>query len=84
MDGSVIDRDRQISETLINEFKRSAPLHYARLNVHVQEGVVTIAGRVTVEAERRAVEGTARKIVGIDNLILEIAVATTPVYVHTS
>ncbi len=84
MDGRVIDRDRQISETLVNEFKRSAPLHYARLNVHVHEGIVTIAGRVTGEAERRAVEGTARKIVGIDNLILEIAVATTPAFIHSS
>jgi hypothetical protein len=53
-------------------------LQSAQLNVQVQGGIVTIAGRVNTFAQRKAVERAARRVAGIRTLILEIGASVTP------
>jgi hypothetical protein len=51
-----MDTDTQVFQDIVNEFKNSPILHYAPLGLDVQNGVVTISGRVNSFAGRKAVE----------------------------
>jgi osmotically-inducible protein OsmY len=71
--------DAQLFHDIVNEFSNSPILHYAQLGLDVQNGVVTISGRVNSFAERKAVERAAKRVTGIKTLILEIRAAVIPV-----
>jgi osmotically-inducible protein OsmY len=73
-----MDTDTQVFEDIVAEFKGSPVLHYAQLHLQVQDGVVTISGRVNSLAERNAVERAAKRVVGIKTLILEVRAAAIP------
>jgi osmotically-inducible protein OsmY len=77
-----MDTDTQVLEDIVNELKHSPILHYAQLGLDVQNGVVTISGRVNSLAERRAIERAAKRVTGIKTLILEIRAAAFPVIAH--
>jgi osmotically-inducible protein OsmY len=76
-----MDTDTQVFQDIVNAFKSSPILHYARLGLDVQNGVVTISGRVNSVAERKAVERAAKRVAGIKTLILEIRAAAIPVII---
>jgi osmotically-inducible protein OsmY len=76
-----MDTDAQLLQSAAKEFKNSPVLHYARLTLHVQDGILTISGRVNTFAERRAVERTANRVAGIKKLVLEIRAAAIPMTV---
>jgi len=76
-----MDTDTLLLQSVTAEFKKSPSLHYARLSLHVHDGIVTISGRVNSFAERRAVERTANRVAGIKQLVLEIRAAAIPMTV---
>jgi osmotically-inducible protein OsmY len=76
--------DTQVFQDIVDEFKNSPVLHYAKLGLHVENGVVTISGRVNSFAERKAVERAAERVAGIKTLILEIRAAAFPTTVIDS
>jgi osmotically-inducible protein OsmY len=71
--------DSQIHQAIAAEFKNSPVLHYAKLSLHVQDGIVTVSGRVNSLSERKAVERAAKRVAGIRTLILEIQAAAITV-----
>jgi osmotically-inducible protein OsmY len=71
--------DNQIFQDVAAEFKSNRALHFMQLSLHVEDGVVTISGRVNSLAERKAVERAAKRVAGIKTLILEIRAAAIPV-----
>lgn len=73
-----MDTDAQLLQSVTTEFKNSPVLHYARLSLHVQDGIVTVSGRVNTFAERRAVERAANRVAGIKKLVLEIRASAIP------
>jgi osmotically-inducible protein OsmY len=77
-----ISTDTQVFQDIMAEFKMSPLLRYARLTVRVQDGIVTISGRVDTYAERSAAERAARRVAGMRKLVLEISAATMPVSVQ--
>lgn len=70
--------DKQVFRDIVTEFNSSPVLHYAHLHLHVQDGVVTISGRVNSLAQRKAAERAAKRVEGIKTLILEIGAAAIP------
>ena len=76
-----MDTDTQVFEDIAAELKNSPILQYTRLTLDVNDGVVTIAGRVNSFAERRAIERAANRVAGIRTLILEIRASVFPVTV---
>jgi osmotically-inducible protein OsmY len=70
-----MDTDTQVFQDIVAEFKNSPVLHCAQLSLHVQDGIVTISGRVNSFATRKAVERAAKRVAGIRTLILEIRAA---------
>ena len=79
-----MDSDTQVFQDLVAELKNSPVLHYAQLSLHVQDGTVTISGRVNSFAARQAVERAANRVAGIRTLVLEIRAAAIPVTVASS
>jgi osmotically-inducible protein OsmY len=77
-----MDTDAQLFHDIVNEFKNSPLLHYAQLDLGVQNGVVTISGRVNSFAERKAVERAAKRVTGIKTLVLEIQAAAIPLIIR--
>jgi osmotically-inducible protein OsmY len=71
--------DEQIFQEIVAEFKNTRALHFLQLNLHVEDGVVTISGRANSLAERKAVERAAKRVAGIKTLILEIRAAAIPI-----
>ncbi len=59
-----MDTDTPVFQDVIAEFKNSPNLRYARLTCNVQDGVVTISGRVNTLAERKAAERAASRVAG--------------------
>jgi hypothetical protein len=76
-----MDTDTQVFQDIVAEFKNNPVLHYAKLSLHVEDGIVTISGRVNSFAERKAVERAAKRVAGIRTLILEITAAAIPMRV---
>ncbi len=76
-----MDTDTQVFEGIAAELKNSPILQYTRLTLDVNDGVVTISGRVNSFAERKAIERAANRVAGIRTLILEIRAAVFPVTV---
>jgi osmotically-inducible protein OsmY len=74
-----MDTDTQVFQDLVAELKNRPILHYAQLSLHVQDGIVTISGRVNSFAARQAVERAANRVAGIRTLVLEIRAAAIPV-----
>jgi osmotically-inducible protein OsmY len=70
--------DIQVFQDIFEEFNNRAPLNNTRLNVHVQDGIVTISGRVNTCAQRKAVERAVKRVAGIKTLILKIGASLTP------
>jgi osmotically-inducible protein OsmY len=70
--------DTQVLNDLITAFNELPALRSARFYIDVKSRVVTIRGRVRNDTERQAAERTARSIVGLRALILELHVARTP------
>jgi osmotically-inducible protein OsmY len=78
-----MDSDAQVFQDIVAEFKNNRILHYTQLSLHVEDGVVTISGRVKTLAERKAVERAAHRVSGVRTLILEIRAAVIPVAIST-
>jgi osmotically-inducible protein OsmY len=76
-----MDTDTQVFQDIVNEFKNSPILHYAQLCLDVQNGVVTVSGRVNSFAERKAVERCVKRVTGIKTLNLEIRAAAIPMII---
>jgi osmotically-inducible protein OsmY len=79
-----MDMDTQVFQDIVTEFKNNRILHHLQLSLHVEDGIVTISGRVNSLAERKAVERAARRVHGIKTLILEISAAAIPTLVTYS
>ena len=79
-----MDTDTQIFQKIVAEFRASPTLHYAQLELNVQDGVVTISGRVNSLAHRKTAERAARRVTGIKTLIIEIRAAAIPIVVTDS
>jgi osmotically-inducible protein OsmY len=77
-----MDTDAQLFQDIVNELKNSPILHHAQLSLNVQNGIVTISGRVNSFAERKAVERAAKRVTGIKTLVLEIRAAAIPMVTH--
>jgi osmotically-inducible protein OsmY len=73
-----MDTDAQLFQDIVAELKISPLLQHAQLSLQVQEGTVTISGRLNSFAERKAVERAAKRVTGIKTLILEIRAAAIP------
>jgi osmotically-inducible protein OsmY len=73
-----MDTDTQVLQDLIAEFHTMVLLHSARLNVQVEDGIVTISGRVNTFAQRKAVERVARRVAGTRTLIFQIGASVRP------
>jgi osmotically-inducible protein OsmY len=74
-----MDTDTQVFHDIAAELKNNPILHYTQLTLDVEDGVVTISGRVNSYAERKAIERAAKRVAGIRTLILEIRAAAFPV-----
>lgn len=70
--------DAQVLHDVIAAFDEIPELRSSRLYIDVKSRVVTIRGRVRNNAERQAAERTARSIVGLRALVLELGVASAP------
>jgi osmotically-inducible protein OsmY len=70
--------DSQVLHDVIAAFDQVPGLHACRLYIDVRSRVVTIRGRVPDDAARKTAERTARSIVGLRALVLELTVATSP------
>jgi osmotically-inducible protein OsmY len=70
--------DAQVLRDVINAFESIPELRSSRLYIDVKRRVVTIRGRVQLEAEKQAAASAARGIVGLRALVLEVAVASKP------
>jgi osmotically-inducible protein OsmY len=79
-----MDTDAQVFQDIVAELKNSPILHYAQLRLQVQDGIVTISGRVNSLGERKAVERAAKRVTGIKTLILEIRAAAIPMIVKNA
>jgi hypothetical protein len=79
-----VDTDTQLFQDIVAALKMSPLLHYAQLNLQVQDGIVTISGRLNSFAERKAVERAAKRVAGIKTLILEIRAAAIPLIVKNT
>lgn len=73
-----MDTDTRVFRDIVDEFRQRTLLHTARLSVHVQDGIVTISGRVNTCAQRKAIERAAKRVAGIKTLILQIGASLTP------
>jgi osmotically-inducible protein OsmY len=73
-----MDTDTQVFQDIVAEFKAGPALRHAQLSLNVQDGIVTISGRVNSLAERKAVERAVKRVAGIRTLILEITAAAVP------
>jgi osmotically-inducible protein OsmY len=73
-----MDTDTQVFQDIVEEFNNRTLLHTTRLSVHVQDGIVTISGRVNTCAQRKAVERAVKRVAGIKTLILKIGASLTP------
>jgi hypothetical protein len=73
-----MDTDTRIFHDLIVGFGSSPLGHHGQLSVNVEDGIVTIAGRVNTFAERKAVERAAKRVAGIRTLVLKIGAAALP------
>lgn len=67
--------DAQLFQDVTAAFKHSPFLQHARLSLHVQDGIVTISGRLKSLAERQAVERAVRRVSGVTRLVLDIRAA---------
>jgi len=76
-----LDADEKVFRAVAAELRTNRLLHYVRLNLHVEDGIVTISGRVNSPAELNCVEYAAKRVAGIKDLILEIRAAANPVTV---
>ncbi len=70
--------DAQVLQDVVTAFERIPELRSSRLYVDVQSRIVTIRGRVQSLAQREQVERTARGIVGMRALVLEVSFAAAP------
>jgi osmotically-inducible protein OsmY len=70
--------DAQVLHDVIAAFDEIPELRPSRLYIDVKSRVVTIRGRVRNDTERQAAERTARNIVGLRALVLELGVAPAP------
>jgi osmotically-inducible protein OsmY len=70
--------DAQVLHDVIAAFDEIPELRSSRLYIDVKSRVVTIRGRVRNDSERRAAEQTARSIVGLRALVLELGIAAAP------
>ena len=75
---SLMDTDTQVFQDIVAEFNASPLPQNAQLHLQVQDGVVTISGRMNSFAEHKAVERAAKRVAGIRTLILEIPAAAIP------
>jgi hypothetical protein len=80
----LMDTDTQVFRDIAAELKNNPILHHTQLTLDVEDGVVTISGRVNSYAERKAVERAAKRVAGIRTLILEIRAAAFPVTVSNT
>jgi BON domain len=80
----LMDTDTQVFRDIAAELKNNPILYYTQLTLDVEDGVVTISGRVNSYAERKAVERAAKRVSGIRTLILEIRAAAFPVAVSNT
>jgi osmotically-inducible protein OsmY len=74
-----VDTDTQVLESLVAELKNCPILYHAQLILNVEDGIVTISGRLNSFAERKAVERAAKRVAGVRTLNLEIRAAALPV-----
>jgi osmotically-inducible protein OsmY len=63
---------------VIAAFDEVPELRSSRLYIDVKSRVVTIMGRVRSESERQAAERTARSILGLRALVLELGIVPAP------
>ena len=66
--------DKQIQKDVIAELAWDASINAARIGVEVQDGVVTLAGRVDRYYEKLAAERAAQRVFGVKALAVEIEV----------
>jgi osmotically-inducible protein OsmY len=74
-----MDTDTQVLQDIAAEFTNYPILHGTKLDLHVQDGVVTISGRVNSLAERKAAERAAKRVAGVRRLVLAISAAAIPI-----
>ncbi len=79
-----VDLDQQLFQEIVAQLRNNRALHFVRLNLQVEDGIVTISGRVNSLAERNAVERAAKRVAGIKSLILEIRAAAFPITVTST
>ena len=79
-----MDIDSELSQKIAAELKSNPVLHFAQLSLFVENGTVTISGRVNSLAERRAVERAAKRVAGVRALILELRAAVFPIVIKRS
>jgi osmotically-inducible protein OsmY len=79
-----VDLDQQLFQEIVAQLRNNRALHFVKLNLQVEDGIVTISGRVNSLAERNAVERAARRVAGIKSLILEIRAAAFPITVNST
>jgi osmotically-inducible protein OsmY len=70
--------DAQVLHDVIAAFDDIPELRSSRLYIDVRSRVVTIRGRVRSDSERQAAERTARSIVGLRALVLELGIVPAP------
>ena len=68
--------DADVLQAVIAAFDEIPALRASRLFIDVRKRVVTIRGQVPSDGERKTAEVTARRIVGLRALILELRVAS--------
>jgi osmotically-inducible protein OsmY len=73
-----MDSDTQVFQAVLEEFRHSPVARSGELLVDVQDGIVTISGRVNTLAERKAIERAAKRVAGVRTLILQIRAVLSP------
>jgi osmotically-inducible protein OsmY len=71
--------DVEVLREVIAAFELSPHLRGSPFYVDVKRRIVTVRGRVNSSAQREETERTMRGIVGLRALVLEVAIAPTPI-----
>jgi osmotically-inducible protein OsmY len=67
--------DLQIQQAVMAELQREPDIDAALIGVEVEDGVVTLAGRVSSYAEKWDAERTAQRVSGVQALAVDLAVS---------
>lgn len=75
--------DEQLTERVMRELKWDSRLDWTRIDVQVNDGVVTLTGTVPTHAEKLAAQSAAHRVTGVLDVANDIEVKPVDQFVRT-